>query len=69
MAIRFKFYEEPTQFRPAESAAGKAWWREGMEATLRQTHDTKSRWRQVVSGKAQAITRASKRMRISSGGE
>lgn len=40
MAIGFKFYEEQAQFRPAEPAAGKAWWREGREATLRQTHDT-----------------------------
>lgn len=40
MAVGLKFYEESTQFRPTEPAAGKAWWREGMEATLRQTHDT-----------------------------
>lgn len=40
MAIEFKFYEKQAQSRPAEPAAGKAWWREGREATLPQTHDT-----------------------------
>lgn len=53
------------QLNPAGPAAGKAWWREGMEATLRQAHDAYKQHHdggKVVCGKPQAITRASKRV-------